>query len=97
MRVPRRHADELETDVHLVRRLLREQFPDWSELPLRPVRESGTVNALYRLGDELVVRIPRNRPSAWAGLDRELEWLPRLAPLLPVAVPIPVATGRPGG
>ncbi len=96
MRVPRRHVDEVETDVGLVRRLLREQFPEWAGLPVRPVRESGTVNALYRLGDDLVVRIPRNRPSLWSDLvDDELTWLPRLAPLLPVKVPVPVARGRP--
>lgn len=95
MRVPRRHADEVETDVALVRRLLEEQFPEWAGLPLRPVAESGTVNALYRLGDELAVRIPRNRPSSWSGLDRELDWLPRLARLLPIQVPAPVARGRP--
>jgi aminoglycoside phosphotransferase (APT) family kinase protein len=95
MRVPSRHADEVETDVSLVRRLLQEQFPEWAELPLRPVAESGTVNALYRLGDELAVRIPRNRPSLWSDLDDELTWLPRLAPLVPVKVPVPVARGRP--
>ena len=95
VRVPKRHADEVETDVALVRRLLREQFPEWAELPLSAVAESGTVNALYRLGDELVVRIPRNRPSLWSDLDDEFTWLPRLAPLLPVAVPIPSrAAGR---
>ena len=71
VRVPRRHADEVETDVALVRRLLREQFPEWAKLPLSAVAESGTVNALYRLGDELVVRIPRNRPSLWSDLDDE--------------------------
>jgi aminoglycoside phosphotransferase (APT) family kinase protein len=97
MRVPRRHADEVETDVALVRRLLEEQFPEYVALPLQPVAESGTVNALYRLGDELAVRIPRNRPSSWSGLARELDWLPRLAPLLPVRVPVPVARGRPSG
>ena len=64
---------------------------------LSAVAESGTVNALYRLGDELVVRIPRNRPSLWSDLDDEFTWLPRLAPLLPVAVPMPVARGRPSG
>ena len=98
MRVARRHADEVETDVALVRRFLREQFPQWAKLPLRPVPESGTVNALYRLGDDLVVRVPRNRPpSLWSDLDQELTWLPRLAPLLPMALPVPVARGRPSG
>jgi aminoglycoside phosphotransferase (APT) family kinase protein len=95
VRVPRRHADETETDVALVRGLLREQFPDWAELPLQPVAESGTVNALYRLGEKLAVRIPRNRPKLWSDLDEEFTWLPRLAPLLSVGVPVPVARGRP--
>jgi aminoglycoside phosphotransferase (APT) family kinase protein len=97
MRVPRRHADEVETDAALVRRLLKEQFPEWAELPLDPVSTSGTVNALFRLGDELVVRMPRNRPEPWRDLEHEITWLPRLAPLLPVAVPVPVARGRPAG
>jgi aminoglycoside phosphotransferase (APT) family kinase protein len=95
LRIPRRHADEIETDVAFVRRLLAEQFPHWASLPLDPVAESGTVNALYRLGEELVVRIPRNRPTLWSDLDDEFTWLPRLAPRVPVRVPVPVARGRP--
>lgn len=88
------HADEVHTDVPLVRRLLATQFPDWAALPLARVPSSGTDNALYRLGDDMVVRLPRI-DWAVAGVDREQEWLPRLAPLLPVAVPAPLAKGRP--
>jgi aminoglycoside phosphotransferase (APT) family kinase protein len=55
----RMHADEMATDVGLVRRLLAGQFPQWADLPARPVPSSGTDNALYRLGDDLVVRLPR--------------------------------------
>ena len=95
LRIPRRHADEIETDVALVRGMLLAQFPEWASLPLEPVAESGTVNALYRLGDDLVVRVPRNRPQLWSDLDDELTWLPQLAPRLPVRVPVPVARGRP--
>jgi aminoglycoside phosphotransferase (APT) family kinase protein len=89
------HADELPTDAGLVRRLLATQFPDWAELPVARVPSSGTDNALYRLGDELVVRLPR---IGWAvgGVDREVEWLPRLARHLPLEVPAPVAKGVPG-
>ena len=87
--------DEVSTDVDLVRRLLRAQMPDWSELPLERVPSSGTDNALYRLGQDMVVRLPRIH---WAvgGLERELEWLPVLAPLLTVSVPVPLRTGQPG-
>jgi aminoglycoside phosphotransferase (APT) family kinase protein len=89
------HTDEIETDVALVRALLAEQFPEWAELALEPVSTSGTVNALCRLGEDLVVRLPRNRGSRSGDLDRELHWLPVLAPLLPVAVPAPLARGMP--
>ena len=71
----RMHADEVLTDVPLVRRLLAEQFPEWAELSLERVPSSGTDNALYRLGDDMVVRLPRI-DWAVAGLQRELEWLP---------------------
>ena len=90
------HADEIDVDETLVRRLLAEQFPAWARLPLRRVEPSGTVNAVFRLGDELAVRLPR-RDGPTAPEGRGARWLPRLAPLLPVAVPVPVAQGRPGG
>jgi aminoglycoside phosphotransferase (APT) family kinase protein len=87
------HADETPTDVSLVRRLLTAQFPEWAALPIAPVPSSGTVNALYRLGDDLVARLPR---TGWGvGVAAELEWLPKLAPLLPVEIPVPLAKGEP--
>jgi len=89
------HVDELAIDEPLVRRLIAGQFPEWTQLPLRRVEPEGTVNAIYRLGDELSVRLPRRRGPTQPG-GRELEWLPRLAPLLPVEIPVPVAQGRPG-
>ncbi len=88
------HADEVDIDVALVRRLVAAQFPRWADLPVRLVRSTATVNAIYRLGDELYVRLPR--VGAWAdGLERELRWLPRLAPHLSLRVPEPVCEGRP--
>ena len=88
------HADELHTDVPLVRRLLAAQFPEWTALPVEPVPSDGTDNVLYRLGGDMVVRLPR---IDWAveGLENAHEWLPQLAPLLPVAVPVPLAKGLP--
>ena len=89
------HADELDIDAALVRRLLAAQFPQWAALPTERVPSGGTDNALYRLGDDLVVRLPL---AEWAakGLDKELMWLPRLAPMLPVAIPVVLGTGEPG-
>src|SRR5204863_5558193 len=92
---PRMHVDELDIDEALVRRLLAEQFPGWARLPLHRVGPSGTDNAIFRLGEELAVRIPRRHGSTTPG-SKELEWLPKLAPIVPVQIPVPVAQGRPG-
>ncbi len=53
------HADELELDEPLVRRLLADQFPDWGNLPLSRSEPSGTDHAIFRLGEELAVRLAR--------------------------------------
>jgi aminoglycoside phosphotransferase (APT) family kinase protein len=90
------HTDELEIDERLVRRLLGEQFLEWADLPIRRIERSGTVNAIFRLGDELSVRLPRREGPTQPG-SKELDWLPKLAPLLPVEIPVPVAQGRPSG
>src|SRR5436309_841627 len=89
------HADELHTDVALVRRLLAAQFPELADLPIERLSSSGTVNALYRLGHSLVVRLPRTEWGVGA-VERELRWLPKLAPHLRVKISEPVAKGSPG-
>ena len=91
----RMHVDEVDTDVALVGRLLAAQFPRWAGLPLAPVASAGTDNAIYRLGDDLVVRLPRIHWAAGQAA-KEAAWLPRLGPRLPLAVPEPLAIGRPG-
>lgn len=88
------HVDEVGTDVSLVRRLLEGQFPEWALLPIVSVSSSGTDNALYRLGADMVVRLPRIHWAA-GGVSKDLQWLPVLAPLLPVAIPVPLAKGAP--
>lgn len=88
------HADEVEIGPWLVRRLLEAQFPQWADLPITPVEPRGTDNALYRLGGELVARLPR-RDRTVLTLEKELAWLPRIAPFLPLPVPAPLATGAP--
>lgn len=93
MRVRRMHADELDIDVDLVARLIEDQFPHWAGLPLEPVLPGGTDNAIYRLGGELSVRLPRT-PGTVGQLEKDALWLPRLAPLLPAAIPEVVAQAR---
>lgn len=90
------HADELPIDGSLVRRLVAAQLPQWADLPIRPVRSAGSDNAMYRLGDDMVVRLPRRAGRSVDSLDKECEWLPKLAPNLPLAVPVPCAKGMPG-
>ncbi|MEX2269125.1 MAG: aminoglycoside phosphotransferase family protein [Acidimicrobiia bacterium] len=91
---PPMHDDEFETDADLGRRLLASQHPQWAKLPIERVLSAGTDNAMYRLGDDLAMRLPR---VGWAVdcVVKEQEWLPALAPHLPLAVPLPVALGEP--
>ena len=88
------HVDELEIDEALVRRLLAEQFPEWADWPLTRVEPTGTVNAIFRLGDALSLRLARRNGPTNAG-GKEFDWLPRLARVLPFEIPIPVAQGHP--
>jgi aminoglycoside phosphotransferase (APT) family kinase protein len=88
------HADEVEVPASLVRALVDRQFPTWAALPLRPVTAFGTDHRLFRLGDDLLVRLPVYAGSADQAIS-DATWLPRLAPHLPVAVPTPVAVGEP--
>lgn len=94
MATPKMHADEIDTDVALMRRLLAAQFPQWAELAIDPVVSYGTDHAIYRLGDHLAARLPR---IGWATKQaaKEAEWLPKLAPRLPLAVPVQLAMGDP--
>ena len=92
----RMHHDEIDSDVDLVRRLLEAQQPPWADLPVERVASTGTDNALYRLGADMVVRLPL-RPSSIEPADKEHRWLPALAPHLPLAIPVPLARGEPMG
>ena len=78
-------------DAELVRSLLRLQCPDLAHLPLSKVA-TGWDNEMYRLGDELAVRLPR-RDVAAPNLTNEQRWLPALADKLPIRVPVPLFNG----
>jgi len=90
----RLHHDEVPIDQSLVQKLLTEQMPHMGGLQLQAVEPQGTENLIFRLGAELSIRLPR-KPSATRSLMIEREWLPRLAPALPLAVPVPIAMGDP--
>ena len=89
------HADEVDIDESLVRKLVAKQFPQWADLAPTRIEPSGTDNALYRLGTDMVVRLPRTHGAVAGGVDKDAQWLPLLAPLLPVSIPVPVAKGAP--
>lgn len=91
----RMHDDQVDTDVEQLRRLLQTQQPQWAALPIERLPSPGTDNSIYRLGDDLVVRMPLIH---WAvgQVDLEHTWLPRIAPNLPLRLHEPVALGEPG-
>ncbi|MBV1780254.1 aminoglycoside phosphotransferase family protein [Paeniglutamicibacter sp. ABSL32-1] len=92
-RTPRPAAD-VRVDPELVRALVRGQFPQLAGLEVR-FADDGWDNAIYRLGPDLAVRLPR-RDLAHALLLNEIRWLPFLAPRLPLQVPVPLHRGKPG-
>ncbi|MFE4467277.1 aminoglycoside phosphotransferase family protein [Leifsonia sp. NPDC056824] len=88
-------TDRVPVDAALVRRLVDAQFPAYRSLPVRDVELSGWDNRTFRLGEELSVRLPSARGYV-EQVAKEHEWLPRLAPQLPLPIPQPVAQGEPG-
>ncbi|EFL19363.1 aminoglycoside phosphotransferase family protein [Streptomyces sp. C] len=88
------HSGQHPIDDDLVQRLIAGQFPQWSGLSVARFPSRGTVNAMYRLGDDMVVRLPLVRGGA-EDVAMEQEWLPRLAPRLPTAIPEVLGAGEP--
>lgn len=88
------HSNEQPIDHALVQSLLASQFPEWAGLPLQKVDSAGTDNAIYRLGSDLAVRLPR---IDWAvdQIASDFRWLPWLQAQLPLQIPRPIARGRP--
>jgi aminoglycoside phosphotransferase (APT) family kinase protein len=91
--VATRPPAEVDVTPGVVRALLHEQHPDLADLPLHVV-SSGWDNVTLRLGEHLAVRVPR-RASAVPLVRNEQRWLPVLAPLVGVDVPVPVRVGHP--
>ena len=87
------HDDELPIDADLAASLIRRERPEWANMPLTPAG-GGTDNVMFRLGDGLLVRMPRT-PAGVGSLRKERTWMPRLAPALPVRIPEPVHAGSP--
>jgi aminoglycoside phosphotransferase (APT) family kinase protein len=90
------HKGEIDIDEFLVERLMTAQFPQFANLPIHAMQSTGTVNAIYRLGDHFCARFPLL--ESWArDIEKEWNWLPKLAPHLSLHIPEPVAKGQPTG
>ncbi len=90
----RLHADELQIDTALVRALVDRGFPEYADESLRATDDSGSSNALFRLGDDKLVRLPR-QPGGGTSIDKEASWLPHVAAQVSVDVPAVVGVGEP--
>jgi aminoglycoside phosphotransferase (APT) family kinase protein len=87
-------ATRVDINASLVRQLVVSQFPQWADLSIKPVEFDGWDNRTFRLGDQMCVRLPS--AERYAGqVEKEHRWLPRLAPLLPLSIPVPLAMGVP--
>lgn len=81
-------------NVPLVQRLIRVQFPQWADLKIKPVESSGWDNRTFHLGEDMTVRLPSNAEYA-SQVEKEQHWLPMLQPHLLLAIPKPIAMGKP--
>ncbi len=86
-------AADIEVTEDLVAKLVTEQHPDLADQPIRFLSE-GWDNAQYRLGEDLIVRVPRREVAACL-IEHEQEWLPQLAPAITLPIPAPVLIGQP--
>ncbi|MHB1683868.1 MAG: aminoglycoside phosphotransferase family protein [Bacilli bacterium] len=84
----------MDINVSLVGQLVSAQFPQWAHLPIKPVEFGGWDNRTFHLGEDMTVRLPSAEAYA-AQVEKEHRWLPRLAPLLPLDIPVPLAMGVP--
>ncbi|KJF73909.1 aminoglycoside phosphotransferase family protein [Agrobacterium arsenijevicii] len=87
--------DRIVVTTQQVRALITSQFPQWAHLDVRPVELSGWDNRSFRLGDDMLVRLP-SAARYVAQVEKEHRWLPELASRLPVPIPEPLALGQPG-
>jgi aminoglycoside phosphotransferase (APT) family kinase protein len=87
-------VDKSDITVELVEGLIAAQFPQWSNLPVKPVEVDGWDNATFRLGSSMSVRLP-SADSYAAQVAKEQKWLPVLAPQLPLPIPVPFGQGSP--
>lgn len=83
----------IEINSDLAKKLIKEQFPKWANLPIYPVKESGNDNRTFHLGEDMSIRLPSAKRYV-AQVDKENRWLPYLASKLQTPISVPIAKGR---
>ena len=80
--------------VELACELIIEQFPEYKHFTVTSVEKQGHDNRTYRLGNEMLIRMPTEEPYALK-VAKEQEILPQIAPYLTIDIPHPVKMGNP--
>lgn len=80
-------------DIHLVLQLIAEQLPQWKDLPIRPVENSGWDNRMFRLGEDKVIRLPSSKQYE-PQIEKENHFLPLFSSILPCQIPKPIFLGQ---
>lgn len=75
--------------------MVAEQFPEWKNFSIAFLSDNGWDNRTFHLGDQMLIRLP-SAAAYEIQVEKEQYWLPKLAPLLSLQIPIPIAMGRPG-
>ena len=88
------HENELFIDEEIVKQMIDDQCPQWKHLPIQRIASSGTDNALFRLGSDYIVRLPR-LDGGTPNINKECEWLPKLGAMLKTPISVPVYKGLP--
>lgn len=89
-----KNNEPLKIDTTLVHRLITKQFPQWTDLMIQPVALSGWDNRTFHLGDNMLVRMPSAAEYALQ-VEKEQQWLPKLAPFSPLSIPEPLVIEQP--
>lgn len=80
--------------TQLVQNLIKQQFPQWDNLEIKPVEKSGHDNRIFHLGDEMMIRLPSGEAYA-AQVEKEIKWLPKLQPFISLPISSPIVKGEP--
>ena len=91
-KMARMHKDEIGLTISDLAELIRIQFPQWANLPIKNIKSFGTVNTIYKLGENYCIRVPKIF-SGVQQIEKEEKWLPFFRTKLPIKIPKLIETG----